>query len=220
MSAIMPTLFARSGLWAAIAFLIASPAARADVLFQSLADLTITPDAYFCSDCFGSGDRVFDVFTPTLGGAANLATVAVESGVFGPSAISMDLYEGAPGSLGALLLSGVTNPADFLALSPTASDTTIVSFVLPSVDLLAGHTYSISFFNPDTLLLPGYDGGASVSWQNGAPLGFGTSSGFRIEGVAVVAGVPEPAAWGLMIAGFAASGLMLRRKVRRPARAS
>ncbi len=44
---------------------------------------------------------------------------------------------------------------------------------------------------------------------------FASAEGKQIIGVAAANGVPEPAAWSLMLAGFAGLGVMLRRRVAR-----
>jgi hypothetical protein len=206
----MHRFFRPLGLAAFSALACWSPA-RADVLFASVADLTVPYDQTFCSACFGSGDPVVDGFTATTSGQANQVTVAVESAFFGPSAITFDVYSGTPDALGAQLLDLTADPSDFIASVDTGQDTTLVTFATPAFDLAAGQSYSVSFFNPDTLVLPGYDGGATVSFQSGAPLQFGTSTGFEIDGAAGAA-VPEPAAWALLILGFGLAGSRLRRR--------
>ena len=110
----------------------------------------------------------------------------------------------------ALISQGVIGPAFSVPLSAMASYTRIVnpgdvfdigyeltsSFALGSID--ASHTATINFALPDGVFLTGASGAT-----------FGVVPG--------VAGVPEPASWALMIAGFGLAGAMLRRRPALPA---
>lgn len=199
----------------ALATLAAQPAAAAtDILFASIPDLTVSYDILFCSSC-GGGEQVFDSFSPTRAGAASQVTVALES-LSLPASVDVSLFDGAPDSLGAQL-AGFTVDLTTLTGADSGNDTTVFTFDLPTlVTLSKSHTYSISFYNSDFLFIPGYSGGGSASYQAGAPLGFGTSSGFELDGQASDGSgggtVPEPATWGLMVLGFGGLGACLRRR--------
>jgi hypothetical protein len=192
-----------------LALAIAAPASAA-VLFESVADLNGSYDYSFSSDFFGSGDRVFDGFEADVSGEVE----AIAAAVFfleDPVDITVEVFSGLPNGTLTSLFSQTFTPGDY-ALSDLANGAKAVSFAVSGLTLSVGQTYTISFYNPDTLFLPGYFGGQSTSYMAGEPLNLGTSTGFRLEGdAATVSGVPEPGAWLLMILGFGGTGALLRR---------
>lgn len=206
----IPTPIRRLATGFVLALAIAAPASAA-LLFESVADLDASYDYSFSSDFFGSGDQVFDSFEADLGGDIEEIAAAVFF-LEDPVDITVEVFSGlATGTLTSLFSQTFT-PGDY-ALSDLANGAKAARFAVSGLTLSAGQTYTISFYNPETLFLPGYSGGASTSYMAGEALDFGTSTGFRLEGApTTVTGVPEPATWGLMIVGFGGTGALLRRR--------
>lgn len=197
----------------------AAPAAQATTIFQSIADLTSAPDLNgFCSDCYGGGHKVLQPFSPPADAVAKGVTFAVTSDFSYPTDITVEIYEGYP-TIDSLvqIFSRSYAPADFTGAFDTAFNTSLVSVDLgPGVALSYGKTYSIAFFNPDSLGVPGYVGGAlfQQDLSDGSGNFYPDTLAFRLEGdmEAPVVSVPEPATWMLMIGGFGLAGWALRRR--------
>jgi hypothetical protein len=62
---------------AVVAIVGSAQATRADVLYQSVPDLTATPSGYYCSSCAFSYSRVYDIFTLT-GGISNFSSITFD----------------------------------------------------------------------------------------------------------------------------------------------
>jgi hypothetical protein len=138
------------------------------------------------------------------GMAVTIGTFSVDPNVvFQPSVIPFDRTT-TVGSSGVISQGGVRPPFS-LPLTAATSYTRIVnpgdvfdigyeltsSFAQASID--ASHTATIDFDLPDGVFLTG-------------------ASGAVFGDVPAVAGVPEPASWALMIAGFGLAGGMLRKR--------
>lgn len=207
-----------AGLFASL-LLGAASAAQATTIFQSIADLTSEPEVNgFCSDCYGGGHKVLQPFSTPADATAKSLTFAVTTDFWFPTDITVEIYEGYPTiDMLVQIFSKTYAPADFTSVLDTAFNTSLVSVDLgPGVGLSYGKTYSLAFFNADSLGVPGYVGGAlfQQDLSDGSGNFYPDTLGFRLDGdmESSVAGVPEPSTWLLMIAGFGLAGGALRRR--------
>jgi hypothetical protein len=215
----------------ALVTLFGTSVAEASVIYQSIPDLTVTPEEHgWCSQCTGTGDGqdIGQFFTLDSGAVANTLTFAVQSGYEWPTSVTIDLFRDAGGSaLGANIFHQTFS--SFVSDTATGHGTDLVTVNLGNVPLAAG-SYDLFMVNTGNLGIPGYAGGAGdqiyeeLGPGGGDPsvgdhYGFiGTDFGNLAEAVdsgIVLAGVPEPASWAMMLVGVFGLGMVLRSNRRR-----
>lgn len=160
-----------------LAVICLSGAARADVVYQSIPDLTVVPPAALngtCSKCGSETQLAGENFTLTAGATVTGASFDVTTPPVGyvpnsfggpvwPVPVTVSIYADAGGQiLGAQLFSETysTFLSDIVTSSPTPSESgsDLVSLSIPSLDLASG-TYDIFLTDPVNLELPEYFGG-------------------------------------------------------------
>ena len=183
-------------------------AARADVLYDNAGPATHTTDALSIT-----GFEMSDSFV--LAADSLLTGIDFDAHNFvGEVATSLSwaILDNSPQFAGATLFSGSAALSSvFIGASAVSSawDLNAYSFSLPSLALNAG-TYWLKLGVTDSV--PTYwdqSGGPSLAWHSA--IGARPSNTFQVIGTAAV---PEPAAWGLMILGFGATGLVIRGRRR------
>jgi hypothetical protein len=189
---------------------------KADVLFQSIPDLTVATDVNSCSTCAFTSIpdiQVFDQFSLNTSATINsILFDAMTSYRYGsyiyqfPTYVQLSIWTVVPailtgGQLGTLPGSQLLEQTlNFNSIHDTQYDTSVVTLAPTPFALTAG-TYYISFYNPTDLILTWYTGGSGLSFQQGtANYPSGWSVGFALYGAS---GVPEPGTWALMLIGFA-----------------
>lgn len=213
----MKSLFAASAVACA---LVGASSASADVLYQSVPDLTVPPDVGLCSACYGDGLFTGQQFTLGAAVTATDLSFTTESyAPFWPATVTVDVFQDADGVLGADLYHQTFSTFT----SDVALDqyTDLVSLHLGAMILGAG-TYDLFLSNPTDFTWGSYSTTGQGELTLHLPRGSqgptsGTSylddltntAGFQLDGHI---GVPEPAAWALMIVGFGGAGAMLRRR--------
>lgn len=195
---------------AAASMFAAAPTWAASLLYQSIPDLTVKPTVNaWCSNCGQNGQppaRMHDEFTLSASATVSEVTFVVKSNFGGwPRAVDLAIWQGPSSGPGTLVAGWTVAPADFLSLSNTAFDTAVVSVAAPNIALAGSTLYNISFFATD-LGIPGFSNAGGRLFQQGYSAQYGSSAGFALSAV------PEPGAWGLMIAGFGGVGFVLRRR--------
>ncbi len=179
--------------------------ASAAVLFQSVPSLYANPGVNaWCSECGGDNAITSEVFS--LAGAANVLNVQfdVETNYFFPTSVTIDIHQASGASLGALLFSQVFAPGNFISVTNTAFNTSIVSVNPTGGFALAAGTYDIAIYNPSDL----YDsfGSRHLLPPSGADIGV------QLNDTIGIAGVPELTTWAMMILGFGLTGMRLRQR--------
>src|SRR5437867_2426095 len=76
--------------------------AEASVVYQSIPDLTVAPfGSYgYCSQCFGDGQQIGQVFSIADPATIGSATFATSSDFFWPSPVTVTVYQDLGGTLG------------------------------------------------------------------------------------------------------------------------
>nr|WP_294506517.1 PEP-CTERM sorting domain-containing protein [uncultured Rhodopila sp.] len=160
---------------------------RADVLYQSIPDLTV--GAYnlgVCSPCSGSG-QVYDEFTLSAASTISEVDFAVSSFGFNQQPITVGIYNVAGGLPGTQILSQTFSG---YTISTTTHLTKIID-VFPSSWSLAAGIYDITFSSANGLQLSDYNVAGQALYQSGSAFSAVYPTGFDIIGSAVA--VPEPA---------------------------
>lgn len=183
-----------------LAFLVAlAPTApvRADVLFQSIPDLTAVPaNATVCSACSGTY-QVYDKFN--LAAPATITEVDFTASSLTHPQVTVGIYSLNGDLPGTLLLSQTFSTYSYSSVGHL----TDIVFVFPSDWSLAAGSYDISFYNPANLKLASYIEAGRQYYQAGWGFKPGYSTGFDLIGSSEAA--PEPASATLF--GFALIGL-------------
>jgi len=224
---------------AAAAALACALPAGASVVYQSIPDLSASAAIYtLCSSCaFLAPDHQFAGQVFSLGSATTVRslTLAINSG-YNATPITVGIFQNSGG-----VLANQVYSHDFAGFATDVTgydgiffneNTDIVGLNLGDVALAAGN-YVVMFSSAFEFLLPAYDTGAGhgvVDTGADYPLApgdllsvinFGASNldlGVTLSDTAIGAvtgpGVPEPAAWALMIGGFGLTGATLRRRRR------
>jgi hypothetical protein len=192
----------------ATALLLAAPASAAVVSFANFDDLG-----------GGPGPSFFDVAVAD-GWTAGIGTIEIQHDDIAGNALSQpNLVE----------LDANSNSTMFMNLAAGSYSVDYFYSPRPGIDASSnGITLSIGSTTLDSVALSGVGnpdtvwGERTVSFRTGggaltfAATGTSDSLGGYLDNITVsTAGVPEPAAWSLMIAGFGLSGGLLRRR-RRP----
>ena len=130
-------------------------------------------------------------FTATRDGRfdLNLDLIGAGDDLFGLGAWDLNFADGAVATETELLRGYFNAPTDEIT----------ASF---SHDLIAGHTYTVGLRNLDGFSTAGVTTNSSVVAQEGGVMFWAITP----------AGVPEPSAWGLAVAGFGLAGAALRRR--------
>lgn len=173
----------------------------ADVLFQSISDLTVAPQKSVCSSCSGNF-QVYDNFSLAASATITEIDFAVYSPAFSQPPITVGIY-GLTGGLPGTLI--VSETFSGYPVSPTGHLTDIVD-ALPNDWSLAAGSYDITFYNPSQLTVAGYAETGRAFYQSGLGLSAGYPTGFELIGSTIAA--PEPASvavFGLALIGLAAA---------------
>jgi hypothetical protein len=215
-----------------MAALISARAASAQVIYQSIPDLTTPATGQTCSPCDP---------TQVVGSKFSLSSGASINGIqfvagwygwnwFGTTDVRVSIYRNVPGeyypdwgSVGDQVYSH-----DFTSYSTTdlSNSYHLLGFDTTGLNLGSGD-YLIFFTNTSILAPATYygDGSDLYLWpdDDGASFtGFayspspGESLGYALLGTQAGASspTPEPASWAMMVAGFGLAGLALRRRVK------
>ncbi|HEX3885936.1 MAG TPA: PEPxxWA-CTERM sorting domain-containing protein [Phenylobacterium sp.] len=134
--------------------------------------------------------------------------------------LTVSLYNGAAGLDGAGEIAGTpiaTRTFTLPSTLPTPGDPlAFINTDFSGVQLTVGNSYTATVTTTSSKVgvLYGGDGyGQGVTVNNFPECSTGCDVDFRIEGSDVATGgVPEPASWALLIAGFGGVGAMLRRR--------
>lgn len=207
---------------AGAALTVMAGAANANVIYQSIPDLTVNPDINaWCSQCGGDLASVGQIFT--LGSAATVKSVLfdVQSNYAWPTSVTVGIYVDAGGSVGANVYNQTFST--FASQSPTGFNTVVVGVNIGTLSLAAG-TYDIFFTNTADLGIPGYKTGSGFGIDtypvssyplltsdpyHSLPVDYGGDAGVALLDTAI-AGVPEPATWAMMLVGVGAIGGAMR----------
>jgi hypothetical protein len=194
-------------------------AAHADVLWSQPWD---GGSSFFSSQNDTSGGNgnfatTYDDFT--LAGAASVTGANFTGAFFNPataapiSSFTVKIYQDNAGSIGSVLDSELVSFSQSSLGSPGGFPAFEYTVALTPLSLAAG-TYWISFV-PDLGFPPQWGTGtSSVGTNNAQQTFFGNTSSLNSNMAFDVlggSGAPEPAAWALMLTGFGAAGVMLRR---------
>ena len=197
----------RLAFYAAIAIgMSISANSHATVLFQSLPDLTVNPATNaWCSSCSGRY-QVFDTFT--IGSKSNISEIdfAVETNYAFPTKVTIGIYSLSNGLPDTQLFNEDFDPSSF-TYKNTSHNTSIVSALPANLSLAAG-SYDITFYNPTNLAIPGYTNPGGVLYQSGVGFHSNQSAAFDLIGNTAI---PEPASFGIVIAGLAGFGWTRRK---------
>nr|WP_294522329.1 PEP-CTERM sorting domain-containing protein [uncultured Rhodopila sp.] len=170
---------------------------RADVLFQSIPDLTVAPhSAAVCSACY-TNFQVYDDFN--LAATSTISEIDFTVSSLAQPAITVGIYSLADGLPGSLIVSQTFSTYSYTSVG----NSTEIADVFPIGWSLPAGSYDISFYNPATLKIASYAETGRAYYQSGRGLQTGYSTGFELIGSAVAA--PEPASAALF--GFALIGL-------------
>jgi len=211
------------GLVAALA--VAAPASAAIIVDQLVALDTGYAAQRFDPVFAGFDAAVIDDFS--LSEAATLTSITARFGdnsvIEASSSWAVEIYS-STAAAGTNLVGDVASltfaPANVsiinddvtIALNTNLGAGTYWIGVVPRVNLSSGQTF-VGVAGVGNAVQANPAGG----FQQGAVLSLDSAMTFRLEGVA--AGVPEPASWALLIAGFGLTGTALRRQRRRGAAA-
>lgn len=201
----------------AMAFAAVSPAA-AGTLYQSLPDLTVeTAVAGYCSSCNAFLPfRIYDSFSLAADATIKSVTFALDTSFYAGNSVNVGFFNLDGALPGSEIASYTFAPADFTSSFnvPTASERSrsLVTVAIPNLALAAG-SYDISFFNAAGLSIPAYAKAGGTLYQSGNFFYPGEFKPNQSAAFSVSGAVPEPATWGLMIAGFGLVGASLRRRV-------
>lgn len=195
--------------------LAGTAATAAPVVFASIPDLGVAGFSEFCSPCSGRG-RAYDHFS--LDAATWLSGAAFTASSFYnfPGPVTLGIYaDTVVAGVGAELARFAFTPTGFASRVATVWGTSVVAVEFARLELAAGD-YLFSVFGPSDFAVPSYlkPGGAVLTVPGGRY--DGQVTGFQLFGEPVatapaVAAVPEPGAWAMLIAGFAAVGVARRR---------
>ena len=200
---------------AAAALALAAGSASASVVYQSVPDLSAAPTTNaWCSDCYGGG--TFEPLDPfSLSSAVTITglnLMALDS--FGYTAATPFTFEVYDSTHTNILFSQLISPT---FVSSNGFGDALITGSVSGLTLAAGN-YWAGFIAP-VFAVPGYAGGnnglVDTTPHTGGYLGgdafaLGGNTGYQLLGDS--AGVPEPAAWALMIGGFGMAGAMIRRR--------
>ena len=211
-----------AGATALMATFAGAVGAQANVIYQSIPDLTVNPVVNaWCSQCQSDGQNIGQFFTLGSSAVANTLTFAADSAYVWPTAVTVDIFQdGGGNTLGANVYHQTFS--SFASDTPTGFGTDVVSVNLGSVALGAG-SYDLFLSNPADFGFPGFGGGPGNQIAEHVGAGSGPASGdgyYFIGGVdggiqlAGAAGVPEPATWGMMLLGLGGLGAMMRSRRR------
>lgn len=186
--------------------LLATAPASAEVIFQSIPDLTAAPADDLCSKCTpGSDQSIGEKFSLAVAARANTVTFTVQSNFAWPTSVTVGIYQDLGGTVGSAVYDNTFST--FLSDVPTPNGTDVVTVDIGAVALAAGG-YLLFFTNPDNLGIPAYTGSAgnlAAVFATADPL-----TGFAYEsvtvydaGVSISGVVPEPSTWTMMALGFA-----------------
>ncbi len=201
--------FLVSILMASLGLLTMAPA-RAEIIYQSIPDLTIAQVGNPCSQCGGSGQSIAQQFSLATTATANTVTFVVYSGYVWPTSVTIGIYQDLGGSVGNVVYQNTFS--SFVSDVPTPNSTDVVTADVGAVALAPG-SYLLFITNPDSLGVAAFaapDNGGLVFVEGSTdPLTGDAYSQVVVEnvGVSISGVIPEASTWAMMLLGFA--GLVL-----------
>lgn len=193
----------------AVGLLMAAPAS-AEIIYQSIPDLTIAQVDNPCSQCGGNGQSVGQQFSLATAATANTVTFVVYSSYVWPTSVTIGIYQDLGGTVGSVVYENTFS--SFVSDVPTPNSTDVVTVDVGNVALASG-SYLLFMTNPDSLgvatfAAPGNGGFVFVEGSTD-PLTGDTYSRALAEntGVSISGVIPEASTWAMMLLGFAGLAL-------------
>ena len=145
----------------AVGLLMAAPAS-AEIIYQSIPDLTIAQVDNPCSQCGGNGQSVGQQFSLATAATANTVTFVVYSSYVWPTSVTIGIYQDLGGTVGSVVYENTFS--SFVSDVPTPNSTDVVTVDVGNVALASG-SYLRHAESGATFAAPG-----TLSSSRGAPM--------------------------------------------------